>query len=86
MLLTRMSSGPKTRVGLTIAYESPDSATACSSSALPRKYGRGEPVEAFVTLKWTKRPTFARRAAHRRTRVFATVRAKVDAPRSKRIQ
>jgi hypothetical protein len=53
---------------------------------LPGKYGRGKPVEAFVTLKWTKRPTFARRAARSKTRVFATARAKVDAPRSQRIQ
>ena len=42
MLFSRMSSLPNTTVGLSMAYDSPDSRRDFSTVALPLKYGSGE--------------------------------------------
>ena len=64
MLLARTSrSPPKIQVGRTIEYGTPASASARSTSALPRKYGSGDSIDGFAMLTWTIRATPARRAA-----------------------
>ena len=86
MLLTRMSSGPNTSVGRTIACGIPDARSASSVWAFPRKYGNGEWTSGFATLTWTIRRTPARAPRRRGQRVFSTAPSKVVAPRSKRTQ
>jgi hypothetical protein len=82
MLLTRMSSGPKTSVGRTIACERPESRSAFSVAALPRKYANGELASAFATLMWTTRRIPASRAAPNSAFVFSSAFANVVSPRS----
>ena len=86
MLLIRMSSRPKTTVGRTMAWLRPDSRSARSSTALPRKYGSGESSEGFVMLTCTTRSTPASAAAANRIRVCATAASKSMAPCAKRTQ
>ena len=55
MLLRRTPSPPKRMAGRTMAYETPLSARARSTSALPRKYGKGELLLGCVMLTCTIR-------------------------------
>ncbi|MDQ6818181.1 MAG: hypothetical protein M3018_12360 [Actinomycetota bacterium] len=59
----RFGRRPKFQAGLTIAYGSPTSASAGSTSAARRKYPSGESIDGLETLRWTLRAPPARRAA-----------------------
>ena len=87
MYLRRISSLPKMIAGLRIAYERPDSLTARSTSALPRKYGSGESTEALVMLDVNDaanaQPDLA---ASMSAAALPTARSCVTHPREKRIQ
>ena len=71
MLLTSTPSLPKRIAGRRIAYETPVSASARSTSALPRKYGYGDSIVGFVMLTCTMRCTPAWRAAWNSVREFS---------------
>ena len=86
MLLTRMSLGPKTSVGRTIAQSWSLRSSHCSIRCLPRKYARSSAASARDTEMCTIRRTPARRAASKRAIVRRTASSKVDRPRSNRIQ
>ena len=71
MLLSRMSSLPKTRVGRSIAWERLDARRAFSTWPLQRKYDSGESALALVMLMCTTRRTPAALAAVNRVRRLA---------------
>ena len=85
-MLMSTSPRPKTSVGRTTANEIPDSASAASTAALPRKYAYGDAGSAFVTLSWTTRWTPAARAASKSATLFRIAASNVVARSGNRIQ
>ena len=72
--------------GRTIAYGMPDAVRSRSTSALPRKYGYGDAMSAWVIETCTIRWTSARVAASNRTRLFPTAVSCVTPARGNRTQ
>ena len=90
MLLIRMSPGPNTTVGRTIAHEivEPLSSSVRSTSRLPTKYGRPSfaPSSGFVIETWTIRRTPASAAAAKSALELRIASANVRPRCSNRIQ
>jgi hypothetical protein len=84
--LPRPSDDPNKIEGLAIAYGTPVAARCRSTSALPLKYGYGEPASACRIEMYTIRSTPARAAASNSTLLLATADSRVDVPRGNRTQ
>src|SRR5215469_6777891 len=87
MLLSSTPLPPNRIAGRTTAYDgTPQSASACSTAALPRKYGSGESMLGLVIDTCTIRCTPALTAAENRTLLLATACSWLTDPWANRTQ
>src|SRR3984885_4385052 len=86
MLLISTPLPPNKMDGRSTACETPRSARACSTAALPRKYGYGESASGWVMEVCTIRCTPASAAARNSARELATAVSWLIDPRANRTQ